>query len=112
MATQAKGGYEYDGKTYDGKFRHTEGIDTCIGCHNQHSLQIRIEKCQECHENVKAVEDLKTVRMNGSLADYNGNGDVKEGIAVEIAGCAGYAVQSVSRNMPRQLLARRDRLQC
>jgi hypothetical protein len=84
--SEAKGGYEYDGKTYDGKFRHTEGIDTCIGCHNQHSLQIRVEKCQQCHENVKAVEDLKSVRMNGSLADYNGNGDVKEGIAAELAG--------------------------
>jgi hypothetical protein len=84
--TEAKGGYEYDGKTYDGKFRHTEGLDTCIGCHDQHSLQVKVEKCQQCHENVKAVEDLKNVRMNGSLSDYNGNGDVTEGIASELAG--------------------------
>jgi hypothetical protein len=84
--TEAKGGYEYDGKTYDGKFRHTPELDNCIGCHNQHSLQVRLEKCQECHTDVKAVEDLKNVRMNGSLSDYNGNGDVKEGIASEIAG--------------------------
>jgi hypothetical protein len=84
--TQAKGGYEYDGKLYDGKFRHVPGLDTCIGCHDQHSLQIRLEKCQECHTDVKAVEDLKTVRMNGSLSDYNGNGDLKEGIASELAG--------------------------
>jgi len=84
--TEAKGGYEYDGKMYDGKFRHTEGIDTCIGCHDQHSLQVKLETCQECHTDVKAVEDLKTVRMSGSLADYNGNGDVKEGIAAELAG--------------------------
>jgi len=86
FGAQAKGGYEYDGKLYDGKFRHTEGLDTCIGCHDQHSLKVKVEKCQLCHENVKAVEDLKAARMNGSLADYNGNGDVKEGIASEIAG--------------------------
>ena len=73
-------------RLYDGKFRHVPSVDNCIGCHNQHSLQVRIEKCQECHTDVKAVEDLKTVRMNGSLSDYNGNGDVKEGIASEIAG--------------------------
>jgi hypothetical protein len=84
--TEAKGGYEYDGKTYDGKFRHTPGLDNCIGCHDQHSLQVKVEKCQECHTNVKTVDDLKTVRMNGSLADYNGNGDVTEGIASEISG--------------------------
>ena len=84
--TEAKGGYEYDGKVYDGKFRHVPELDNCIGCHNQHSLQVRVEKCQECHTDVKAVEDLKNVRMNGSLSDYNGNGDVKEGIASEIAG--------------------------
>jgi len=86
FGTEAKGGYEYDGKLYDGKFRHTEGIDTCIGCHDQHSLQVKVEKCAQCHEGVKTVDDLKNARMNGSLADYNGNGDVKEGIAAELAG--------------------------
>ncbi len=84
--TQAKGGYEYDGHTYDGKFRHVEGRDTCIGCHDQHSLQIKIEDCQQCHQNVKTVEDLRNVRMEGSLADYDGDGDVEEGIASEIQG--------------------------
>jgi hypothetical protein len=84
--TEAKGGYEYDGKSYDYKFRHVEGIDTCIGCHDQHSLEVRVEKCAECHEGVTSVDDLKNVRMQGSLADYNGNGNVEEGIAAELAG--------------------------
>ena len=84
--TQVKGGYEYDGKTYDGKFRHVEGIETCVGCHNQHSLEVRIEKCAECHEGVASVEDLRNVRMQGSLADYDGDGDVAEGIASELDG--------------------------
>jgi hypothetical protein len=83
--SQAKGGYEYDGKVYDVKFRHVEGVDTCLGCHNQHSLKVRIEVCQECHEGVTSVEDMKNARMNGSLADYDGDGDVTEGIAGELA---------------------------
>ena len=84
--TEVKGGYQYEGKTYDGKFRHVEGIETCVGCHDQHSLEIRIEKCAECHEGVASVEDLRNVRMQGSLADYDGDGDVTEGIAAELAG--------------------------
>jgi len=84
--SEAQGGYEYDGKMYDGKFRHAGGIETCTGCHNPHSLEVKIEVCSECHEGVASVDDLKKVRMQGSLADYNGNGDVTEGIAAEIAG--------------------------
>jgi hypothetical protein len=84
--TQAMGGYQYDGKTYDGKFRHVEGIETCVGCHNQHSLEIRVETCAECHEGVASADDLRNVRMAGSLADYDGDGDVAEGIASELEG--------------------------
>ena len=31
-------------------------------------------------------DDLKNIRMLGSMKDYNGNGDTKEGISAEIAG--------------------------
>src|SRR5262249_48299656 len=65
--SQAQGGYEYDGKVYDPKFRHVSEMDTCTACHDQHATQIRIEKCQECHTNVKTADDLKNVRMEGSL---------------------------------------------
>jgi len=83
---QAQAGYEYDGKIYDPKFRHVDGYDTCLDCHDQHSLQVKVDKCAECHTNVKTLDDLKNNRMNGSLEDYNGNGDVKEGISFELAG--------------------------
>jgi hypothetical protein len=84
---QAKGGYQYDGKAYDVKFAHTEGMDTCIDCHNQHTLQLRLEKCQICHgDNGKSVETLVNIREPSSSKDYDGDGDVTEGIAKEITG--------------------------
>jgi hypothetical protein len=89
------GGYEYDGNSYDGKFLHADDINTCIGCHDQHSLEIRLETCQECHTNVASKEDLAGIRMNGSLEDYNGNGDVTEGISAEIAGLQTLLLQSI-----------------
>jgi Cytochrome c7 and related cytochrome c len=80
------GGYEYAGNTYDGKFLHAAGINTCVGCHNPHTLEIRVETCQECHTEVASAEDLRSIRMNGSLEDYDGDGDVTEGINAEITG--------------------------
>ncbi len=84
--SEARGGYEFDGKVYQGRNPHVEGFNTCIGCHNQHTLKVRVEACGQCHKNVKSEEDLRKIRMNGSLSDFNGNGNVKEGIDAEIAG--------------------------
>jgi hypothetical protein len=84
--SQAQGGYEYDGKVYDPKFRHVEGLDTCVACHDQHATKVNVDKCGECHQGVKTVDDLKNNREPSSLVDYNGNGDVKEGIYYEIKG--------------------------
>ena len=90
-----KGGYQYAGNTYDGKFQHAGGLDSCINCHNQHTLEIRVETCQECHTNVSSEADLVNIRMNGSLEDYNGNGDVTEGIAAEVSGLQAMLLQAI-----------------
>ena len=84
--SQVKMGYEYEGKTYDGKHAHVDGFNTCVGCHDQHSLEVKVEACAECHADVASVEDLKNVREPSSSSDYDGDGDKEEGVAFEIAG--------------------------
>jgi len=84
--TLAKGGYEYEGKSYDGNFAHVDQFDTCIECHDMHTLEVRVEQCGGCHVGVTTVEDLKDVRMFGSLVDYDGDGNVEEGAYFEIEG--------------------------
>jgi len=80
------GGYEYDGKTYDAKNTHVDGYDSCTGCHNPHTLEVKVEQCAMCHEGVATVDDLKNVRMVSSNPDYDGDGDVEEGMYYEIQG--------------------------
>ena len=82
----AHGGYEYDGMIYDAKNTHVDGFATCTGCHDPHTLEVKVDKCAECHEGVATVEDLKKIRMVSSEKDYDGDGNIEEGIAEEIAG--------------------------
>ena len=89
------GGYQYEGKSYDAKFTHVEGIDTCIDCHDQHTLELRLEVCSECHAGVADEEDLKDVRMKGTKKDYDGDGDKGEGVYYEIEGLRGILYQAI-----------------
>jgi hypothetical protein len=84
--SEAHGGYEYEGKAYQVRYRHVEGYNTCASCHNSHTLELRVEACSTCHKDVKTVEDLRAIRMPGSQVDYDGDGDVEEGLAAEITG--------------------------
>ncbi len=93
--TLAKGGYEYDGKSYDAFFAHVDEFETCIGCHNVHTLELKVEACQECHTGVTGVEDFQDVRMAGSLVDYDGDGDMEEGIYYELAGVREILYQAI-----------------
>ncbi len=83
---QVMGGYQYDGKAYDYKNDHAEGYATCIGCHNQHTLEVKVEECAVCHEGVTSTEDLKNIRMVSSAPDYDGDGDTAEGMFYELEG--------------------------
>ncbi len=93
FGTIARGGYEYSGKTYDARFSHVTGYNACITCHNPHSLDINIQQCNTCHTAGKDsrftgmysdVSDPKDIRYYGSFVDYDGDGDITEGIYYEI----------------------------
>jgi len=92
---EVQGGYQYAGKAYDIKFQHVEGYDKCFACHDQHSLRVKVEYCVRCHTSAATVEDLKNVRMNGSLEDYDGDGNITEGIAFEIEGLQVKLLQAI-----------------
>lgn len=81
FGTVVKGGYQYAGKSYDARFSHITGYNACITCHNPHSLEVELETCNTCHTGVK---DPKDIRYFGSFVDYDGDGNMKEGIYYEI----------------------------
>lgn len=86
-AGRVRGGYQYAGEVYDYRFRHAPGYDGCTGCHDPHTLEVRVSECASCHEDIADVEDLKDIRMIASLGqDYDGDGDLVEGIYYEIQG--------------------------
>jgi hypothetical protein len=81
MGTRAKIGYEYEGKEYDAQFSHITGYNACITCHNPHSLQVNIKSCNTCHV---GITDPKDIRYVGSQTDYDGDGNIEEGMYYEI----------------------------
>lgn len=95
LGTEVQGGYQYEGQTYQPKFEHVEGYNSCAECHDSHSLELKVEQCAECHTGVGAVEDLHDVRMQGSLVDYDGDGDVEEGIYYEVQGLQEMLYQAI-----------------
>jgi hypothetical protein len=82
--SEVSGGYEFEGKAYFGRNEHVENYDTCAGCHNPHTLEVKVNACSTCHEGVESVEDLTAIRMPGSMVDFDGDGDMEEGMAGEI----------------------------
>ncbi len=92
---KAQGGYEYEGKSYDSKNDHVTGYNTCVGCHNSHTLELKVEQCASCHPGVASAEDIRKIRMSGSTPDYDGDGDVTEGVSDEITGLRDMLYQAI-----------------
>jgi hypothetical protein len=69
--TEAKVAYEYAGKTYAGRFTHMPAVNTCTGCHQPHTGEVKIDRCGGCHEGVKTVADLANIRPRLLQAMYN-----------------------------------------
>ena len=79
FGTEVKGIYEYEGKTYLGRFMHEGNLNTCTSCHDPHVLAPNIEACAGCHQ----TDDPGAIRLN-STGDYDGDGDVTEGLKGEV----------------------------
>jgi hypothetical protein len=86
FGTEAKGGYEFEGKEYTGLFEHARRYTACTDCHNEHTLEPRVEECSDCHDDVESKEDILLIRVDDDYdpVDYDGDGDVTEPIRDEI----------------------------
>lgn len=81
--TLVKGGYEYQGQSYAGEYKHVKGYQACVECHDAHTTTVREETCAVCHKEANGGR-MERVRM--FKADYDGDGNDQEGIAEEIQG--------------------------
>ena len=80
--TVARGGYEYGGRTYAGRYDHVAEFATCVDCHDAHSTAIRAQSCTACHAGANTPEGRRGIRVTGT--DFDGDGSVREGLAEEI----------------------------
>ncbi len=92
---EAMGGYQYEGQSYQPQLLHVPDFNTCSECHSPHSLEVQVDKCATCHTGVANVEDLKAVRMPSSKVDYDGDGNVDEGIYEELEGVQALLLQAI-----------------
>jgi hypothetical protein len=92
--TEAQGAFEYPGQDYAGKFEHKEPYNSCIGCHDTHSLEVKVADCSACHKEVNGgAASLQLIRM--SSTDFDGSGDADEGIAQEVQNQAGKLLAAI-----------------
>lgn len=80
--SEALGGYEYSEKSYSDRYGHVVDFDSCISCHDSHSLRVDPQRCSACHLGVRTKEDFHNIRA--SNVDYDGDRDTNEGMAGEI----------------------------
>ena len=80
FGSEVHGAYEYNGKTYHGRFTRGKEFFSCIRCHDQHSLKVKIETCGDCH--TFDGKDTKNIRVN--TTDFDGNANTTEGAYYEV----------------------------
>jgi hypothetical protein len=79
---EAMGGYQYDDLEYEEYYIHDEEATLCYDCHSLHTEEVEVSSCDSCHRKVSDPKDYKKVRK--TKTDFDGDGDVTEGIAFEI----------------------------
>ncbi len=76
----ARGGVQYDGRSYVGQFMHVPAANTCSDCHNPHSTEVEPASCLACH--TEGADDLRDIRVQH--VDFAATGDRAGGIHTEI----------------------------
>lgn len=87
FGSEAQGAYQFADHEYNGRNLHgDDGPITCTECHRQHDGTVRINQCEDCHEEVEEAEDVLLIRMTEDveLIDYDGDGAADEPIRDEI----------------------------
>jgi hypothetical protein len=83
MGNLARVAYQYPGKNYAGRLAHAEPYTGCTSCHALHTVAVKVEACMACHKEVTDKPSLHLIRV--TKVDYDGSGDLNEGVADEIA---------------------------
>jgi hypothetical protein len=91
FGAQVHAGYEYAGKSYLGRYTKAEDVFGCTDCHEKHSLEIDFDSCRECH--TSAREHPTDIRVDST--DYDGDGNIREGIAHEIEAMASALYEAI-----------------
>jgi predicted CXXCH cytochrome family protein len=98
FAGQVRGGYQYDGRVYDHRFRHVPSHDTCIECHDPHSTRVRFDTCVSCHPEATDAVGVRDIRMIASAGvDYDGDGDMSRGFYFEVKGLEEKLYRAIQR---------------
>lgn len=93
FGTDVKGGYEYNGNTYEGRNKftaHNGKRDTCVKCHARegsaefpdHHFKPEVKDCSGCHTGITDFGDIRP----GGITDWDGDGSTTEGLKGEIEG--------------------------
>ncbi|NNU81981.1 polyheme membrane-associated cytochrome C [Halovulum dunhuangense] len=77
----ARGGFEYPGRDYAGRFRHVPSVGSCVACHEPHTTEVDTGRCFACHQGTGDITGIRTRH-----ADFDGDGVTSGGIASEIEG--------------------------
>jgi len=57
---------------------HARSVESCVSCHDPHSLQVAKDTCTTCHEN-GTPDDIRLSRLS-----FDGSGDLEKGIRADI----------------------------
>lgn len=94
---EARGGFQYPGRDYAGRFSHVPSAGTCVACHDPHTTRVETESCMACHQGTSDIRQIRTRH-----ADFDGDGSASSGIRSEIQGLhalLGNAIAVYSRDI-------------